>query len=176
MSKFYNQKQIENLNRDITAHFKHIFPIETNFKTEHEGVSRLVMLDRYSQKDRDLKTLKVGDVVVVVVRDDPKFPSRGVGTVKSIDRANSRVAINLEEEFFGQLSDQQEIDSGIIVRNLVYVEKPLELFYEQIAKRVGHALAQVEKTPEDVRRYSEVFAQELAELNIIPAGRVLYGA
>ena len=49
MSKFYNQKQIENLNRDITAHFKHIFPIETNFKTEHEGVSRLVMLDRYSQ-------------------------------------------------------------------------------------------------------------------------------
>lgn len=176
MSKFYNQKQIENLNRDITAHFKHIFPIETNFKTEHEGVSRLVMLDRYSQKDRDLKTLKVGDVVVVVVRDDPKFPSRGVGTVKSIDRVNSRVAINLEEEFFGQLSDQQEINSGIIVRSLIYVEKPLELFYEQIAKRVGHALAQVEKTPEDVRRYSEVFAQELAELNIIPAGRVLYGA
>ena len=176
MSKFYNAEQIKNLNSDIVANFKHIFPIESHFKTEHEGVSRLVMLDRYSQKDRDLKTLKVGDVVVVVVRDDPKFPSRGIGTVKSIDRANSRVAVKLEEEFYGQLNDEKEIESGIIVRSMIYVEKPLELFYEQIAKRVGHALSAVEKTPEDQKRFGEVFSQELADLNIIPAGRVLYGA
>jgi ribonucleoside-diphosphate reductase alpha chain len=176
MSKFYSADQIKNLNQDIRANFKHIFPIDDTFKTEHEGVSRLVMLDRYSQKDRDLKTLKIGDVVVVVVRDDPKFPSRGIGTVKSIDRANNRVAVNLEEEFFGQLSDDKEIASGIIVRNLIYIEKPLELFYEQIAKRVGHALAAVEKTEEDKKRYGEIFSKELSDLNIIPAGRVLYGA
>ena len=176
MSKFYNAEQIKSLNLDITSNFKHIFPIEPQFKIEHEGVSRLVMLDRYSQKDRDLKTLKVGDVVVVVVRDDPKFPSRGIGTVKSIDRTNGRVAVNLEEEFFGQLSDEQEIKTGIIVRNILYVEKPLELFYEQISKRVGHALAAVEKTEDDKKKYGEVFSKELADLNIIPAGRVLYGA
>jgi ribonucleoside-diphosphate reductase alpha chain len=176
MSKFYSADQIKNLNQDIQANFKHIFPIEDTFTTEHEGVSRLVMLDRYSQKDRDLKTLKIGDVVVVVVRDDPKFPSRGIGTIKSIDRANNRVAVSLEEEFFGQLSDEKEIASGVIVRNLIYIEKPLELFYEQIAKRVGHALAAVEKTDDDKKRYGEIFSQELSELNIIPAGRVLYGA
>ncbi len=54
----YTQKQKKALNKDIANSFSHIFEIDENMKTTHEGISRLVMLDRYSQKDIDLKTLK----------------------------------------------------------------------------------------------------------------------
>ena len=43
------------------------------------------MLDRYSQKDRDLISLGVGDLVVTVIKEDPKYPARGIGFVKSVD-------------------------------------------------------------------------------------------
>ena len=45
----------------------------------HKGVSRLVMIDRYSFKDTEKKTLKAGDFVVLTVKEDPKFPARGLG-------------------------------------------------------------------------------------------------
>ena len=176
MNSHYTNTQIDKLNKDINLHFKHIFPIEKKYNKEYEGVSRLVMLDRYSQKDRELKTLAVGDIVLTVVKFDPKFPSRGVGIVKAIDVYHNKVAIALEEEFLGQLEDEKEIESGIIVRSFADIDKPLELFYEQIAKRVGKALAETETSEELKNKYSTIFAHELADLNIVPAGRVLYGA
>ena len=62
----YTQSTIEKLNADIRHNFHHIFPIEKDFNLTHAGVSRLVMLDRYSQKDRSLKTLGVNDIVVTI--------------------------------------------------------------------------------------------------------------
>src|SRR5574344_592616 len=113
----------------------------SNASTQHSNQHRGEI---YSQKDRELKTLAVGDIVLTVVKFDPKFPSRGVGIVKAIDVYHNKVAIALEEEFLGQLEDEKEIESGIIVRSFADIDKPLELFYEQIAKRVGKALAETE--------------------------------
>ena len=172
----YHQTTIKKLNRDITEHFHHIFPIEPDFKLTHTGVSRLVMLDRYSQKDRSLKTLGLDDVVVTIVKDDPKFPARGIGVVVAINPQTEMVTIQLEEEFRASLDDEQEAETGIIVRPFKKIDKPLEIFYEQIAKRVGKSLASTEKSDALKAFYSDEFAKELAELNIIPAGRVLYGA
>lgn len=172
----YSKTAIEKLNADIRSHFPHISLIEEADTLTHAGVSRLVMLDRYSQKDRNLKTLGIGDIVVTVVKEDPKFPSRGVGTIASIDHANETAHIVLEEEFRGSLEDAKEAETGLIKRPLRQVDKPLEIFYEQIAKRVGSSLASTEKTEAEQTQYAVLFSEELAKLNVIPAGRVLYGA
>ena len=172
----YTQSTITKLNADIRSHFHHIFTIEDGFKLTHSGVSRLVMLDRYSQKDRSLKTLGVDDVVVTIVKEDPKFPSRGIGQVIEINREEEWVKIQLEEEFRASLEDETEALTGIIRRPFKQIDKPLEIYYEQIAKRVGKSLASTEQTDTLKDQYSQIFAEELAEMNVIPAGRVLYGA
>ena len=47
----YNKIAIQQLNNDISESYPHLFPIEPEYKTTNEGVGRLVMLDRYAQKD-----------------------------------------------------------------------------------------------------------------------------
>lgn len=172
----YSKATIEKLNADITRHFPHLVPIEDDFYLIHSGVSRLVMLDRYAQKDRGLKTLGVGDIVVTIVKDDPKFPARGIGMVVEIDRAHESVKIELEEEWRAPLENEQEAATGIVKRSFKNVDKPMEIFYEQIAKRVGKALANTEQTHELKEKYGDLFYRQLSKLNVIPAGRVLYGA
>ncbi len=176
MGTIYTQSLVEKLNQQIRTHFKHIYPILDTYKNTFTGVSRLVMLDRYSQKDRDLISLTEGDLVVCIVKDDPKFPSRGVGYVQSIDRESEFVTIKLEDEFLYQLSSDEANDEGIIRRRFSVIDKPLELFYEQIAKRVGHSLAEDEANDKLRHEYGELFAQEIGDINLVPAGRVLYGA
>ncbi|CAG8669647.1 4710_t:CDS:1, partial [Ambispora leptoticha] len=101
-------------------------------------ISRLVMLDRYSQKDKERKTLQVGDVVLTVIKFDPKFPARGVGEIidKIVDnRGNSFWVIEIEEEFASNIEpDSLYSDNPTrILKQSFEIEKPLELFYEQIA-------------------------------------------
>lgn len=176
MATIYNATLVDKLNQQIRTHFPNIYPIESGYKNTFSGVSRLVMLDRYSQKDRDLVSLDIGDLIVCVVRDDPKFPSRGVGYVIEIDRLQEIVTIKLEDEFMYQVSEFEANDSGTIRRRFSEVDKPVELYYEQIAKRVGHSLAEGELTPELRHTYGELFAHEIGDINLVPAGRVLFGA
>lgn len=82
----------------------------------------------------------------------------------------------VDEEFRGALDDPEEQETGLIRRPLDVIEKPLEIYYEQIAKRNATGLASVEKTEEKRKEWFEKFYQELVNLNFIPAGRVLYGA
>ena len=69
--------------------YPYLTEIQPEDHTIHSGVSRLVMLDRYAQKDRELKTLGVGDIVLAVIKEDPKYPARGVGVSKD-DRLGKR--------------------------------------------------------------------------------------
>jgi len=172
----YPKVTIEKLNADIERNFPYLFKIEDDFVTTHEGVSRLVMLDRYAQKDRTLITLGVGDVVLTVIKEDLKYPARGIGVVRGINVDDETVVIEIDEEFRLTLENDEESNTGIIKRHFREIDKPLEIFYEQIAKRVGRALAGAETTTENKEKYSELFAQQLKDLNIVPAGRVLYGA
>ncbi len=172
----YSKQTIEKLNKDIETHFPHLTKIENDFHTVHSGVSRLVMLDRYSQKDRDLVSLGLGDIVLTVIKEDPKYPARGVGIVQAIDYDHEIVTLEIEEEFRGTLEDEQESQTGIVKRTFFQIDKPLEIFYEQIAKRVGYALATPEKDEATREKYGQLFFEQLKNLNTIPAGRVLYGA
>lgn len=163
----YTKEQIEKLNHDIQNGFSHLFPITDEMTMTFEGVSRLVMLDRYTQKDLALTTLAEGDLVITIARHDPKFPARGIGNVASID--GDKIKIKLEPEY---LVTAEDADSdGCIERNLRQVDKPLELYYEQIAKRLAHHLGEDES--DDV---IQDFYHEVASLNLVPAGRVLFGA
>lgn len=158
------------LNADIEK-FEAVFPITDDMKTQFDGVARLIMLDRYSFKDTEKKTLGIGDLVVLSVKDDPKFPARGIGNVVGIN--GDKISVQLEDDYKHIVSEENE--EGIVVRHVNAIEKPLEIYYEQIAKRNAKGLATVES--EEVRAKVESdFYEELASLNFIPAGRVLYGA
>src|SRR5690625_3477359 len=173
--KTRNEINVQALNEDIKL-FPQVHPITSDMEMTHEGVSRLVMLDRYAFKDTEKKTLKQGDFVVLTVKADPKFPARGFGFIQLIDWDNKEALIKISDEFIHILDDESEIETGIVKRSLDVIDKPLEIFYEQIAKRNATGLAAVETTEEKRKESFEQFSKELASLNFIPAGRVLYGA
>ncbi|MEZ7170962.1 vitamin B12-dependent ribonucleotide reductase [Sporosarcina sp. OR05] len=166
---------IAQLNEDIAV-FPQVHPITDDMKIVHSGVSRLVMIDRYSFKDTEKKTLKAGDFVVLTVKEDPKFPARGLGFIKSIDMEKGTASIWIEPEYRTSIDNVDEQENGVITRPLDVIEKPLEVFYEQIAKRNATGLASVESTEDKRQQSFELFYDQLARLNFIPAGRVLYGA
>ncbi|WP_064091567.1 vitamin B12-dependent ribonucleotide reductase [Rossellomorea aquimaris] len=165
----------ERLNQDIGL-FPQVHPITPDMITTHKGVSRLVMIDRYSFKDTEKITLSQGDFVVLTIKEDPKFPARGLGYITNIDWENKKADVWIEEEYRSAIDNPNETDLGIVTRTLDVIEKPLEIYYEQIAKRNATGLAEVEETPEKRKEWFEKFYHELVHLNFVPAGRVLYGA
>lgn len=169
--EIYSKKYIEKLNQDI-RNYPEVKPIDPQMKLTFEGISRLVMLDRYTYKDPHNQTLTIGDLVVLTVHADPQYPARGIGTV--IQHSGDDLTIEVEEEFRSSLTDPEEIARGFVKRNKSEVEKPLELYYEQIAARVASGISQVEGDRK--AEFFEDFYKQLTEQNLIPAGRVLYGA
>jgi ribonucleoside-diphosphate reductase alpha chain len=165
----------ERLNKDIRL-FPQVHPITPDMHITHRGVSRLVMLDRYAFKDTEKITLTEGDFVVLTIKQDPKFPARGLGYILKIDWEEKKAKVLVEEEFRSNLETDEERETGIVIRPLDVIEKPLEVYYEQIAKRNATGLAAVEKTEEKRKEWFEKFYHELVNLHFVPAGRVLYGA
>ena len=165
----------EQLNKDIKG-FSQVHPITEDMRLTFEGVSRLVMLDRYSFKDTSKITLSTGDLVVLTIKDDPQYPARGVGYIKELNHQKNQATVIVEEEYRSILEHDHERESGEIVRSIDAIEKPLEVFYEQIAKRNATGLSSVETDPEKKEAAFDTFYSELKSLNFVPAGRVLYGA
>lgn len=162
------QTNITKLNEDIKG-FPQVTPITEDMTLTFEGVSRLIMLDRYAFKDTAKRTLAVGDLVVLTVKSDPKFPARGVGNIVSLDGTEATVL--LEEQYQGHADN----DDGTLTRPITALDKPLELYYEQIAKRNARGLSVNEA--EDKRKEVEgEFYEILASLDFVPGGRVIYGA
>ncbi|MEY8292117.1 vitamin B12-dependent ribonucleotide reductase [Carnobacteriaceae bacterium 52-44] len=166
---------IDKLNKDIEQ-FPVVYPITEDMHVTHKGVSRMVMIDRYSFKDTKKETLSEGDLVVLTVKNDPKYPARGIGYVQELDWDTNEAVILLEEEYRGSLEDQEEIETGLITRSIDAIEKPLEIFYEQIVKRNARGLAEAEADPNRVEESFQKFYNQLRNGNFVPAGRVLYGA
>lgn len=66
-----------------------------------EGISELVFLDRYALKDPQ-KQVEPGDLVVVLTKEDPKFPQKEVGTIRSVDGDQVTVELRGSGELFTQ--------------------------------------------------------------------------
>lgn len=176
----FSKEYIQKLNQDIEYirkkyPEKNIFPITDDMKITFDGVSQMVMLDRYSQNDLMHETLTEGDFVVLTVKEDPKWPTRGFGYIKSIDWDNRKATVLVNEQFAHAL-EGEEAKTLIAERDLNVIQKPFEIFYEQIAKRNAYGLSRVEETEEKQEEWFNKFYEELKALNFVPAGRVLYGA
>jgi len=157
------------LKREEYAKFPFIrIPEEGDNLTTFEGFQRLIMLDRYSIKDVSLETLKEGDVVLTTVKDDPKYPLMGYGTVKNISGDKVVISIDYPEYVEGVDLNNLEKTRGEVI-------KPLELYWEQIAYRVAKAVAEAE-IPEKREEVFKDFYWMIANQYYIPGGRILYGA
>lgn len=157
---------VTKLNEDIKL-FPQVAEITEDMNLTFDGVSRLIMLDRYSFKDTEKKTLGVGDLVVLTINPDPSFPARGVGEVLAIE--DGEATVELETAYAAQAG------SDTMLVPLSAIDKPLELFYEQIALRNAKGLADVE-VEWSKKAWEKEFYEELVTQNFVPAGRVLYGA
>ncbi|WP_440480401.1 ribonucleotide reductase N-terminal alpha domain-containing protein, partial [Rossellomorea aquimaris] len=96
--------------------------------------------------------------------------------IVSIDEAANKARVWIEEDYRSAIDNPDEVEQGIVNRPIDVIEKPLEVFYEQIAKRNATGLSAVEKTPEKQSEWFMKFYEQLVNLNFVPAGRVLYGA
>ena len=166
---------IDQLNKAIEE-FPQVVPITNDMHITHKGVSRMVMLDRYSFKDTAKKTLISGDLVVLTVKHDPKYPARGTGFIQEINWEKNEATVLVDPEYRTAIEDEEEQKTGVVRCSLDVIEKPLEIYYEQIAKRNATGLSAMEETEEGRQEAFNKYYEQLSSLNFIPAGRVLYGA
>lgn len=120
------------------------------------GISELVFLDRYAIKD-PTKDLQVGDTVVALVKDDPRFPQREVGTVKAIDGN----AVTVEIKSSGET----------VVNNRAKVDKPLETHPSQMWDRMAKGIVEVEDESKRAD-LEKSFRWLLQNFRFSPGGRI----
>lgn len=152
----YTTILIDQLNKDIEQ-FPQVHSITPDMHITHKGVSRLVMIDRYSFKDTEKKTLKPGDFVVLTIKEDPKFPARGLGYIQSIDWNANKAEVLIEEEYRNVLDDPKEQETGIIVRSLDVIEKPLEIFMNKLRNEMQQAYRLLNKQKKNAMNGSKNF-------------------
>lgn len=125
-----------------------------------EGLSEKIFLDRYAMKDADTNNTKVGDVVLVLTKDDPKFPTKEVGEV--IKREGHNVQVKLRS---GEI-----VHSDISKLTLTLEKTPNEMW-----DRLARAMASVE-APEKQQEWTDKFRYILEDWKLVPGGRIAAGA
>ena len=132
----------------------------TKGKTRLEGLSEKIFLDRYAWKNADTSATKVGDVVLVLTKDDPKFPAKEVGEVIERDGRNVKV----------RLRNGDVVESTIDKLTLTIEKTPEEMW-----DRLARAMASVE-APEKQKEWQEKFRWMLDDWKLVPGGRIAAGA
>lgn len=126
-----------------------------------EGLSEKIFLDRYAWKDADSNHAKVGDVVLVLTKDDPKFPTKEVGEI--IERQGQLVHVRTRSG---------EIVQTDVEKLTLNIEKTPEEMWDRLAK----AIASVESTPEQRATWESRFRSVLEDWRLVPGGRIAAGA
>lgn len=126
-----------------------------------EGLSEKIYLDRYALKDPDTNNTKVGDIVLVLTKDDPKFPTKEVGEVTA--RKGKQVTVKLRSG---------ELFESTIEKLTLTKEKTPEELWDRLAK----AMASVEVTPEKKKEWQDKFRYILDDWKLVPGGRIAAGA
>ncbi|OMF37031.1 ribonucleoside-diphosphate reductase, adenosylcobalamin-dependent [Paenibacillus sp. FSL H8-0548] len=126
-----------------------------------EGLSEKIFLDRYAWKNADTSNTVVGDVVLVLTKDDPKFPVKEVGEV--VSREGSKVSVKLRN---GEL-----FESSVDKLTLTIEKTPEEMW-----DRLASAMASVESEPLKQKEWQEKFRYILDDWKLVPGGRIAAGA
>lgn len=130
-------------------------------KKKLEGLSEKIFLDRYALKDPDTNNTEVGDTVLVLTKDDPKFPAKEIGEV--IAREGRKVTIRLRSG--------EEIESSVDQLTLTKEKTPEELW-----DRLADAMSSVETTKEKQTEWRAKFREVLDDWKLVPGGRIAAGA
>lgn len=126
-----------------------------------EGLSEKIFLDRYAWKDADSNHAKVGDVVLVLTKDDPKFPTKEVGEI--IERQGQLVQVRTRSG---------EIIETKVEKLTLNIEKTPEEMWDRLAK----AMASVESTADQRATWESKFRSVLEDWKLVPGGRIAAGA
>lgn len=136
--------------------------LKTTVETKRlQGLSEKIFLDRYAWKNADTNETKVGDVVLVLTKDDPKFPAKEVGEV--IARQGRKVTVKTRS---GEI-----VESDVEKLTLTIEKTPDEMW-----TRLANAMASVETTEEKQKEWSEKFRWLLDDWKLVPGGRIAAGA
>ena len=133
----------------------------TVVKKKLEGLSEKIFLDRYALKDPDTNNTKVGDVVLVLTKDDPKFPAKEIGEIVARNGRNVTILLRSGETF----------ESTIEKLTLTREKTPEELW-----DRLADAMSSVETTPEKQKEWHKNFRGILDDWKLVPGGRIAAGA
>ncbi|MFB5266436.1 LAGLIDADG family homing endonuclease [Paenibacillus enshidis] len=125
------------------------------------GLSEKIFLDRYAWKDADTNNAKVGDVVLVLTKDDPKFPTKEVGEI--VSREGKKVTVRTRS------GEMVQTDVEKLTLNI-------EKTPEEMWNRLAQAMASVEKTPELQQEWRDKFRSVLDDWKLVPGGRIAAGA
>ncbi len=134
--------------------------MKKNTCSQLEGLSEKIFLDRYALKDEANDDIFIGDTVIILTKDDPKFPQKEIGKVLSIEDNLYKVELRS-----GQVIDTVKDD----------MKKPIEITPEQMWNRLAQAIAAVE-VPEKRKEWEEKFRHVLDDWKLVPAGRIAAGA
>ncbi|NBC70430.1 adenosylcobalamin-dependent ribonucleoside-diphosphate reductase [Paenibacillus sacheonensis] len=126
-----------------------------------EGLSEKIFLDRYAWKNADTSNTAVGDVVLVLTKDDPKFPAKEVGEV--IGRNGNEVTVRLRSG--------DTVTSSVEKLTLTIEKTPEEMW-----DRLANAMAGAEKDEADKETWTERFRYILDDWKLVPGGRIAAGA
>ena len=130
-------------------------------KNQLEGLSEKIYLDRYALKDPNPDHVQVGDTVLVLTKDDPKFPKKEVGVVSKREGNLLTVILRNGEEVTA------EADKTL---------KTLESTPDEMWNRLARTIAAVEATPEKQQEWTQNFRSLLEDWKLVPGGRIAAGA
>ncbi|MCD1259291.1 adenosylcobalamin-dependent ribonucleoside-diphosphate reductase [Paenibacillus athensensis] len=130
-------------------------------KKKLDGLSEKIFLDRYALKNADTSGAKVGDTVLVLTKDDPKFPAKEVGEIISRDGNTVKVRTR-----------SGEVVESAVEKLTLNVEKTPEEMWDRLAG----AMASVEATPEKKKEWTDKFRYILDDWKLVPGGRIAAGA
>ncbi|OPH57140.1 ribonucleoside-diphosphate reductase, adenosylcobalamin-dependent [Paenibacillus ferrarius] len=126
-----------------------------------DGLSEKIFLDRYALKNADTSLAKVGDTVLVLTKDDPKFPAKEVGEI--ISREGNIVKVKTRSG---------ETVASSVEKLTLNIEKTPEEMWDRLAG----AMASVEATPEKRAEWTDKFRYILDDWKLVPGGRIAAGA
>ncbi|MAG60323.1 ribonucleoside-diphosphate reductase, adenosylcobalamin-dependent [archaeon] len=156
-------KHLQEHNIDVNEQATRILSESTVF----DELGRSIFLDRYSLKcKRD--DIEQGDLVIAITKEDPKYPKKDLGIVKSIE--GDKFALHMITGMYADTENNYEFTTSIWK-----CDKPIESI-KQAHKRIAHAASTMEKTPELQEKWEAAFFEELSKKHIQPAGRIMTGA
>ena len=135
--------------------------------TVFDELGRSIFLDRYSLKCKR-EDIKQGDLVIAISKEDPKYPKKDLGIVKSMQ--GDALLLHMITGVYADETNNYEFNTSIWK-----CDKPIESI-QQAHKRIAKAAASVEANSELQQQWEKEFYEELSKKHIQPAGRIMTGA